>query len=503
MRSWDCFDTIIGRKHFYPKSIFYIVSNKINDLSFVQKRIVAEKNSKLKTYEDIYRLLPEYDPQIELDTELEYTFPINCNFQQINDGDIVVSDMYLSASQIEKILRHHGLDKDITVYSSPGGKKNGSMWERLKTKHKIEVHTGDNIQSDILNARRNDISSIYFPGKTFTSYETKVMKECANLAYLMRALRLSSTYQSHLNAFTHKTGSFCELAPDEWVEEKNGNIYRWKYYKILPQNTGIQLLKQNQKKNFIIHISYSGSISKNNKEIIRNGKWFNYNILNQKVEQKLWYEQTQLNIPALILIAQLLPKNKNLTFTERDCWYLKLIYDKIHNTNSSCLHVSRGSYKNPYNNEYISYVLETAKDSVVVDLHGSCLSPSTFFIQHTDDIKQEFIYVCFHVKNQVVHQVLDIKQLLSCNQTNNCMGRSLEKFNIHNIGALINWDNKPIRYNISENHISDSVAQELAIKKCLEYLPSYNISTISNTELLSLLIASMKNSYTDKNIALV
>ena len=67
MNSWDCFDTLLARAYNTPISIFRIVSDKIKDPTFTNKRIQAEKKSRKKTYEDIYRHLPGYDPQIELD----------------------------------------------------------------------------------------------------------------------------------------------------------------------------------------------------------------------------------------------------------------------------------------------------------------------------------------------------------------------------------------------------------------------------------------------------
>ena len=48
MNSWDVFDTLIGRLHFHPHSIFDEVSSRIGDASFKDKRISAWKQVKKK-----------------------------------------------------------------------------------------------------------------------------------------------------------------------------------------------------------------------------------------------------------------------------------------------------------------------------------------------------------------------------------------------------------------------------------------------------------------------
>jgi hypothetical protein len=495
MKSWDCFDTIIGRKHFHPRSVFNEVAKKINDPSFVQKRINAEKSSRLKTYEDIYKILRFYDPNIEIETEIEQTFPIKQNFDQIQDGDIIVSDMYLSADQIERILRSHGLTKDITIHVSPKGKMNGSMWQKLNLIHNIELHTGDNIKSDIVSARKNGIKSLYFPGKTFTRNEKIASSFCPQLAYIMRAVRLSCPYQQNNNIFLFDNGSFQEIHSGEWIEEKSGQTYPWKFLSFL--NDSMFLQKPNNYQN-TINID-SNNITKFN-NILYNGYWQSNKFMVVNKEKTMWNDQTQYNIPALISTAQLLPKDKKLIFTERDCWYLKLIYDTLYARNSDMLHVSRKSYRHPYNEQYKKYIIDQTRDGIIVDIHGSGQSPSIFF----DSVRsyQNFIYVCFRPINEYIekYSFINIDCLMKENDFRKSSGRAFEKFNIHNIGPLLGWNNKAIRSRVLENTQDTAIPQSLAINKCLEYLPFYQITT--NIDVLKTFVSMMPNTYTNKIIKL-
>lgn len=163
MNSWDCFDTLIARSHKDPYSIFRLVGEYIGDKFFIEKRIIAEKMSKYKTYEDIYSYLPEYDSSIELEFEKKYSFPILENWNRVEDGDVIISDMYLSENQIRSILEYHGFNKKVDIIVSYSGKHNGNSWNILKSKYKdINYHIGDNIISDVINARNKGINAIFF-----------------------------------------------------------------------------------------------------------------------------------------------------------------------------------------------------------------------------------------------------------------------------------------------------------------------------------------------------
>lgn len=194
MNSWDCFDTLVARKYFHPQTVFQAVARKLNVHDFVQRRINAERQSN-GTYESIYKGLPGVDPSIEFETELEHCFGIVENMQKVRDGDIVVSDMYLSAEQVAKILRNCGLNKDVKVYVTPGGKHNGTIWPNLG---KIDCHFGDNLHSDVNSPRRHGINAVHYIESNFTDVEAFVLGQNTELACWMRYIRLSCPYDGHL-----------------------------------------------------------------------------------------------------------------------------------------------------------------------------------------------------------------------------------------------------------------------------------------------------------------
>jgi len=208
MNSWDCFDTLIARKYFHPKTVFDEVGRRIGDPEFKAKRVAAEKASN-KTYEDIYARLPGVDPQIELDVEMEHAFPIIENMKQVKDGDFIISDMYLSAEFVEKLLRHCGLDKEVKIIVTPDGKKKGWIWNTIN-KDAIDTHYGDNYKSDIIGAQDHGINAVYCTQYQYTDIELLVSKKDKNLSNWMRYVRLQSPY-------TGKEHNF-------WKDQANVNL---------------------------------------------------------------------------------------------------------------------------------------------------------------------------------------------------------------------------------------------------------------------------------------
>lgn len=196
MNSWDCFDTLIARRFFYPKTIFDVVGQQLNDPDFKSKRIAAEKSSN-KTYQDIYARLPNIDPQIELDVELEHSFPIMENMSKVQDGDLILSDMYLSKEFVEKLLRKCGLTKKVDIIVTPDGKKKGWIWKSIKEKYKIDAHYGDNQKSDVISANLHGINGIYTGAFDFSNTERLVYTHDKQLACWMRYIRLQNPYTSN------------------------------------------------------------------------------------------------------------------------------------------------------------------------------------------------------------------------------------------------------------------------------------------------------------------
>jgi FkbM family methyltransferase len=110
--SWDCFDTPVFRRLKNPESVFQLMETKLNLPGFTHQRKEAEKRAP-NTIADIYRELAsvykwELEDQqkalaLEVETEVEECFPVEENIQKIKQGDVVVSDMYLTEEHIRRI----------------------------------------------------------------------------------------------------------------------------------------------------------------------------------------------------------------------------------------------------------------------------------------------------------------------------------------------------------------------------------------------------------------
>jgi hypothetical protein len=204
VNSWDVFDTLIARTVPHPTDIFSIVESEHPCPSFKSNRIEAERRSN-GTIADIYlqfRLLTgaseEYANalrQRELQTEMNHTIPIMTNVNQLKATDILVSDMYLTESEIAALLTHHGITNYNKLYVYNGGKHTGFAWEALTKEYNILQHTGDNMHSDIIMASRYSIRGIYTDAHKFTQLENTLYTKNPVLGRLLRTFRLSNPYR--------------------------------------------------------------------------------------------------------------------------------------------------------------------------------------------------------------------------------------------------------------------------------------------------------------------
>jgi len=206
MKSWDCFDTLVARRFFHPHSIFDEIEHKHKIPNFKSLRISAELSSD-GTYNDIYKNLPGIDPNIEIETELEHCFPIVENINKVSDGDLILSDMYLPTHVVEKILRKCGLQKDVKIIVTTNGKRKSWVWNELSN---IELHTGDNLKSDVRSPEKHGITSALSTVHLFTTTEEYVSKYDYNLACWMRYIRLHSPYTDTQNLL--------------WIDQANLNL---------------------------------------------------------------------------------------------------------------------------------------------------------------------------------------------------------------------------------------------------------------------------------------
>lgn len=204
VRSFDLFDTLLGRVHCFSNSNFELVEKQFPFPGFTFYRMAAESKSD-HTLPDIYRHLQQILDisgaeskalmEFEFETELNHIFPILENLNLVQDGDLIITDTYYSQAQIERILSKIGLKKKVRIYASPFGKSSGGIWDIVKKKHKIACHLGDSLHSDVEMAEIRKIKTAHYLNSQPTPVERALMDiGQVSLACLMRTLRLQNPY---------------------------------------------------------------------------------------------------------------------------------------------------------------------------------------------------------------------------------------------------------------------------------------------------------------------
>ena len=205
--SFDVFDTLLARRVRRPIDIFDLVETKVGVPGFAALRRAAESRAR-GTLESIYECLKQEMGlhactdlqkqalmQAELQVEAENIVLIQETADLVQDGDILVSDMYMTEDQIWALLRAAGFDKAVTLYVSPGGKASGSMFDRLLLEYDIRMHHGDNPHSDVHMPYTRGIPTRFVT----ISHETDAEKSIRDaglptLAQLLRVQRLRNPY---------------------------------------------------------------------------------------------------------------------------------------------------------------------------------------------------------------------------------------------------------------------------------------------------------------------
>lgn len=205
VKSWDIFDTIIARKCVEFYNIFSLVELKTGFPDYKKHRLLAEKLSD-GTFDNIYfefQKLANCSVDIveklreeEINTEKEQLFLIREIYDQISDGDILVSDMYLSKEIIHELLKHVGFDKKVEIFVSYKGKRDGQIWSTIRNcGYSIVLHTGDNLHSDVNKPQEYGIPTQYFPSSKLTKSEQYLRENGNNaLMEIVRYIRLNDNY---------------------------------------------------------------------------------------------------------------------------------------------------------------------------------------------------------------------------------------------------------------------------------------------------------------------
>ncbi len=186
--SFDIFDTLVFRRTAKPTDVFYFVGEKLGRLDFRRLRIEAEKKAReikhkqTGSYEvDIYDIARRLSVvtgiseekliQTELETEQAFCFA-NPYMKRVWEiltergiKPVILSDMYLPADMLEKLLVSCGYSGwgELSVSCESGRSKyDGGTYRLLKEKHPADsyIHVGDNRISDVEKARKEGIEAV-------------------------------------------------------------------------------------------------------------------------------------------------------------------------------------------------------------------------------------------------------------------------------------------------------------------------------------------------------
>ena len=193
--SFDIFDTLINRVVEKSTDVFQLVEKDYQAIygaedyikNFTEKRISAErlarsrKKSEIRI-EEIYAILePDRGKEVtdryrKLEEKIEIQvcvrnqeiFDVYKKCVKLEKRIIVVSDMYLTKTVIEKILHNNGYTEYDCLYLSSElafTKSKGNLFEYCLRTEKIMsnkmLHIGDNIRSDVKNARIKGINAYW------------------------------------------------------------------------------------------------------------------------------------------------------------------------------------------------------------------------------------------------------------------------------------------------------------------------------------------------------
>lgn len=201
MNSFDVFDTILARRFIKNDYLLSMLEQTYNIPNFCAERKVSDNGR--RNFDEIYsdlvdrKIIPENlcleIKNHELQLEREHSFLILENYQKIQEGDILISDMYLSGPDILDWLRSLGMNKQVTIYQSNGDKSSGVVWQKIKNS-KLEYHLGDNQHSDFTVPSSIGINCILYTNAiNSTSRESILNKQGLSfISNLIREIRLTN-----------------------------------------------------------------------------------------------------------------------------------------------------------------------------------------------------------------------------------------------------------------------------------------------------------------------
>lgn len=192
--SFDLFDTLINRDIADPKDIFLICEQAfyrkygesgIKKYALVRtqcEQAIRARQETEVTYDQIFQEMGKYSDketigkykELEIQAEIDFS-TVNVRGKQLYEQVlksgkriIITTDMYLPRVVVESILEKNGYCGYSAIYlSSELGltKAKGDVYEHILKKENVTpgelLHIGDNLKSDILNARIKGIQAYY------------------------------------------------------------------------------------------------------------------------------------------------------------------------------------------------------------------------------------------------------------------------------------------------------------------------------------------------------
>lgn len=207
--AFDLFDTLISRRALYPRRVFEDVERALGAVGFCTARVAAEQalTQRVQVFDlhDIYREMvtrgqcaadsAEKLKAAEIDAEFDHAVPVVENLARVREFDLIISDMYLPADVLRRLLQHVGLRVFVHLFVSNAGKHGGTIWPQLGERWLIQRHLGDNLHADVEGPRQHGIPTEHYVGTQLSQPEQLLARQgFVELAGITRALRLRNLY---------------------------------------------------------------------------------------------------------------------------------------------------------------------------------------------------------------------------------------------------------------------------------------------------------------------
>jgi hypothetical protein len=207
VNSFDVFNTLIARRCADPRALRARIAEEFGLPDFPELRHQAEIRVEHREYglDDIYAEMVDglgVRPDIadalkraETEAELANVIPIAEHLAQVQAGDLLVSDMYLGAEMVRRLLDRAGLTAEASLVVTANGKRSGSVWPQLLQRFDIARHLGDDPKTDIASPQAFGIQAMQTSAAAFSDYEKYLEQQgLGQLALWVREARLTSRH---------------------------------------------------------------------------------------------------------------------------------------------------------------------------------------------------------------------------------------------------------------------------------------------------------------------